>query len=75
VEARVKAEAGNTPIPMDRDLAYQIHSIKKIVTAAKNNVFDTERNEKHHADKFWAWALALWASKTDHESGGFSFPS
>jgi hypothetical protein len=29
------------------------------VTGSKNLVFDTERNEKHHADKFWAWALAL----------------
>jgi phage FluMu gp28-like protein len=61
VEARIQAERGNTPLPMDRDLAYQIHSIKKTVTVAKNNVFDTERNEKHHADKFWAWALAIWA--------------
>jgi len=63
VEARIQAERGNTPLPMDRDTAYQIHSIKKTVTAAKNNVFDTERNEKHHADKFWAWALAIWAAK------------
>lgn len=63
VEARVKSEAGQTPLPNDRDLAYQIHSIKKRRTDAKNNVYDTERNEKHHADKFWAWALALWASK------------
>ena len=47
---------------MDRNLAYQLHSIKKPVTEAKNNRFDTERNEKHHADKFWAWALAVWAS-------------
>ena len=62
VEARIQAERGNTPLPMDRELAYQIHSIKKTVTAAKNNVFDTERNEKHHADKFWGWALALWAA-------------
>lgn len=62
VEARIQAERTNTPIPPDRDLAYQIHSIKKKVTAAKNNVFDTERNEKHHADKFWAWALAIWAA-------------
>jgi phage FluMu gp28-like protein len=62
VEARIQAERGNTPLPPDRDLAYQIHSIKKKVTAAKNNVFDTERNEKHHADKFWAWALAIWAA-------------
>ena len=48
-----------TPIPVDRDLHYQIHSIKKLITASRNLVFDTERNEKHHADKFWAWALAL----------------
>ena len=62
VEARIQAERGRTPLPLDRDLAYQIHSIKRKVTAAKNLVFDTERNEKHHADKFWAWALAVWAA-------------
>lgn len=59
--------AGNTkmlfqqrkaPIPIDREMAYQIHSIKKNITPSKNVVFDTERNEKHHADKFWALALA-----------------
>ena len=59
--------AGNTkmvfqqrkaPIPIDRELAYQVHSIKKLITPSKNVVFDTERNEKHHADKFWALALA-----------------
>ena len=59
--------AGNTkmvfqqrkaPIPIDREIAYQIHSIKKLITPSKNVVFDTERNEKHHADKFWALALA-----------------
>lgn len=61
VEARVQAERGNTPLPTDREIAYQIHSIKKKVTAARNNVFDCERNEKHHADKFWAWALGVWA--------------
>lgn len=60
VEARIQMERGQTPLPMDRDLAYQIHSIKRKVTAAKNLVYDTERNEKHHADKFWAWALAIW---------------
>jgi hypothetical protein len=30
-----------------------------MVTSSNNLVFDTERNEKHHADRFWAWALAL----------------
>lgn len=46
-------------IPVNRDLAYQIHSIKKKITPSKNVVFDTEQNEKHHADKFWALALAV----------------
>lgn len=47
------------PIPANRDIAYQIHSIKRKITPAKNMVFDTERNEKHHADKFWALMLSL----------------
>jgi phage FluMu gp28-like protein len=62
VEARLQFERNHVPIPMDRDLAYQIHSIKRKITASKNNVFDTEGNEKHHADKFWALALALSAA-------------
>jgi phage FluMu gp28-like protein len=60
--AKIKMERTQTPLPKDRDLAYQIHSVKKKITAAKHNVFDTEKNEKHHADKFWAWALALAAA-------------
>jgi len=63
VEARIQAQRTNTPLPPDREIAYQIHSIKKATTAAKNNVFDTERNEKHHADKFWAWATGIWAAR------------
>lgn len=64
VEARVQAERVNVPLPPDRDLAYQIHSIKKKTTAAKHNTYDTEANEKHHADKFWAWALAVYAASS-----------
>jgi phage FluMu gp28-like protein len=63
VELKVKMEKTEVPIPTDRDLAYQIHSIKKKVTSAKNAVFDTERNEKHHADQFWAHAMATWAAR------------
>lgn len=62
-DAKMLVQRGKTPLPVNRDLAYQIHSIKKSVTAAKNLVFDTARNEKHHADKFWAWALALSAAR------------
>lgn len=50
------------PLPVDRDIAYQIHSLKRKVTAAKNLVFDTDKNEKHHADKTWSLALALVAA-------------
>ncbi len=58
-DAKMLIQQGKTPIPVDQDLAYQIHSIKRMVTASNNMVFDTDRNEKHHADRFWAWALAL----------------
>lgn len=63
VNLRVVAESGNMPIPLNRDLAYQIHSVKKKISKSKHAVFDTEKNEKHHADKFWALALALHASR------------
>lgn len=58
-DAKTLIQQGKTPLPAERDIAYQIHSIKRTITASKNMVFDTARNEKHHADKFWAWALAL----------------
>jgi phage FluMu gp28-like protein len=61
-DAKMLVQQHKTPLPQDRDLAYQIHSIKRVVTASKNLVFDTDRNEKHHADKFWAWALSLAAA-------------
>lgn len=63
VESKVQFQRGHVPIPLDRELSYQIHSIKKTTTAAKNSVFDTARNEKHHADKFWAHSLAVWAGR------------
>ncbi len=60
--AKMLIQQRKTPLPADRDIAYQIHSVKRMVTAAKNLVFDSSRSEKHHADKFWAWALALTAA-------------
>lgn len=68
-DAKQLIQQGRTPIPADRDLAYQIHSVKRIVSPSKNLIFDTDRNEKHHADRFWAWALALAATR---ESAGLS---
>ncbi|MCG3177536.1 MAG: hypothetical protein MOGMAGMI_02510 [Candidatus Omnitrophica bacterium] len=68
VELKVRMQRGDVPIPLERELSYQIHSIKKIITAAKNAVFDTKRNEKHHADKFWALALAVWAARSAQQT-------
>ena len=62
VEARVQAERGKTPLPLDRDLAYQIHSIKRSKTMTMRNRYDAARNELGHADRFWGWALAIWAA-------------
>lgn len=61
-DTKMRIQQGKTPLPVHKDLAYQIHSVKRIVSSSKNLIFDTERNEKHHADKFWAWALALSAA-------------
>lgn len=63
VETKLRFQRGLCPIPLNRDLSYQIHSIKRMVTASKRMVFDTEANTKHHADKFWALALAHQASR------------
>jgi len=65
VEAKLRAQRAEVPLPLERDLAYQIHSIRRKITGAGNSQYDTEGNEKHHADMFWAWALAIWAGKDD----------
>lgn len=70
-DAKMLIQKLKTPLPVNRDIAYQIHAIKRIVTAAKNVVFDTVRNERHHADKFWAWVLALAAAKTETVENSF----
>jgi len=57
--AKMLVQQRRATIPPDRDLAYQIHSIKRLITPSRNIVFDVETSEKHHADRFWAWALAL----------------
>lgn len=66
VELKLRFQRQEIPIPTLRDLAYQIHSVRRKVTDAKTIVFDVEEEseEKHHADQFWALALAAWAAKS-----------
>lgn len=63
-------EITNIVLPADRALLAQIHSIKKIVTVTGNIRYDCDKNEKHHADQFWAAALAIWAGKSNVEAAG-----
>ena len=62
VDLKIAFENEQVALPRDRDLTSQIHSIKKTPTEAGYARFDTEKNERHHADKFWALALAVHAA-------------
>jgi len=64
VGLKIAFENEAVAIPRDRELTAQIHSIKKTATDAGYARFDTEKNERHHADKFWALALAVHATGT-----------
>lgn len=58
---KVRLEKRELEIPAMRDLMMQLHSVRKMVTVAGNIRIDSDRDEKHHADKFWALALAVHA--------------
>jgi len=62
VDLKIAFENEAVAIPRARELTAQIHSIKKTATEAGYARFDTEKNERHHADKFWALALAVHAA-------------
>jgi phage FluMu gp28-like protein len=62
VDLHIAFENEEVSIPRDRDLIAQIHSIKKTATDAGYSRYDTEKNEKHHADRYWSLALAVHAA-------------
>lgn len=56
----------------DKEFHRQIHCIKRTSNGGKYFRYDAERNEKGHADSFWAWALANSAVViTDNKSLNF----
>jgi phage FluMu gp28-like protein len=61
-DLKILLERRGLLIPANRDLMLQLHSVKKIVTKAGNVRLDTDRSEKHHADKFWSLALGVHAA-------------
>lgn len=50
-------------IPVSKTIRNDLHSVKKIVTAANNIRYDADRNENGHADRFWAAGLGLHAGQ------------
>jgi len=48
-------------IPVSEKVRNDLHSVRKIVTAAGNIRLDAPRSEGSHADRFWAAALAVYA--------------
>jgi phage FluMu gp28-like protein len=55
-------------VPSDPEIREDLHSVKKIVTAAGNIRFDAANTEDSHADRFWACGLAVHAAH-DSPSG------
>jgi len=64
-DVKISMERGRVWIYRDRELMNQIYSIKRTVTASGNIQYDTDKNEKHHGDRFWAMALALFGGLTE----------
>lgn len=58
-----------TRVPMDDAVREDLHSVRKIVTAANNVRLDVDRSETDgHADRFWAKALAYHAAQTQRST-------
>jgi phage FluMu gp28-like protein len=64
-QLKIDFEGKNLEIAADRDLMQQIHSVRKTITVAGNIRLDTEHDDKHHADMFWALALARHAAASE----------
>jgi len=57
-------------LPKNRGIIAQIHSIKQKITPTGNAIYDAERNRRHHADKFWAIALACYQARKRRRAEG-----
>lgn len=55
----------------NRDFHAQIHSIKRTPSSGGGFRYDAERNERGHADSFWAWALASYAASARNTTPSF----
>lgn len=60
---RLALESGRLRLPFDRDLFYDLVSLRKIITAASNIRYDADDSSGSHADRAWALALAVHAAE------------
>lgn len=63
IELKRQMQNGSVPLPLDRNLGYQIHSIRRQPTEGKNLAYNTTEKREHHADRYWALALSIYAPK------------
>lgn len=54
--------------PKNQNIISDLRNIRKTTTLSGNIRFEGERNSNGHSDRFWALALALYASKQSNES-------
>ena len=71
ISVRLSLERREFLLENSRDFHAQIHSIKR-VAAGGGFRYDAERNERGHADGFWAWALASLAFEGAQNAGFYA---
>ena len=69
---KFRMEKKGISLATKRQVLTQIHSIKRILLPGGLWRFDTEKNEKHHGDKFWGLLAASEVGKPIDESQGYS---
>lgn len=60
---KILLEEKRIVLPRCKHIIGQIHSIKKKYTAAGNEVFDSDKSKRAHADKMWAIALGSYTKR------------
>lgn len=61
-----KFENKEIRIPDDQQLIYDLHAIRRFVTAGNQVSYDSKRNSQGHGDRFWAFALALKSAESSN---------
>jgi phage FluMu gp28-like protein len=67
-DIKIAMQRGDLVIPPDKDLILQLHSIKAETSITGNITYAVEKNETHHADKFWSLGMCLLVSRSTASS-------